>query len=84
MAEPHEEALAPQRGSRDSILYMLRVDFLALGADFLMFLLLDLTFLDMIFAFLVKTFCVEFEKNSIWDIQITAHFQVRCTLCQNL
>ena len=63
---------------------MLRVDFLDLELDFLVFLLLDLTFLDMIFAFLVKTFCVEFEKNSIWDIQSTAHFQVRCTLCQNL
>ena len=44
---------------------MLRVDFLDLELDFLVFLLLDLTFLDMFFAFLVKTFRVEFVKNSV-------------------
>ena len=37
----------------------------------------------MFFAFLVKTFRVEFEENSIWDIQSTAHLKVRCALCQN-
>ena len=55
---------------------------LGLGSGLLGVLVVGLDVLGHVFAFLVKTFRVEFEENSIWDKTITAHLKVRCNYFQ--